>query len=130
MGMDYSSGIGYGIAVELNPESEEALKNAICTTYNLESEESAVTIAVDEAWSTFDEAGLDASTEGNSWSGPEFLVFMIKGTRISVNRSDSGIKLLTERAKDVHRLVPLVTALKSAGVPFQGPGWLAYQSVF
>ena len=130
MGVDYSGGIGYGIAAELTEENREAVGKALESIPGFPYDhDEYVDGNIYEACEYFHSLGIDGRIEGDAYGGPEYAMFLLEDTVQEGEHRESGVWPLTDKASDVHRLDVIRDALRGQRVEFVGPAWVRWQSV-
>ena len=130
MGVEYTWGVGYGIAVPLDDDGEERLIEVLNNHFGTDVDQE------DGLWE-FDgleavtETGLEINWVGNAWSGTDqHALILVKGAGNSGNMNEAaGVRMLDPGVPANTAIVSLMHRLLGAKIGFHGPGWMAYGSV-
>lgn len=130
MGVDYSWGAGYGIAVPLDDDGEERLIEVLNDHFGTDVDPE------DGLWE-FDgldkvqATGLVVNWVGNSWQGTDrHAVILTSGSQNGGDHRElSGVHMLDKQVSDTTAIQNVGETLTEAGIDFLGHGWMFYGSV-
>lgn len=130
MGVDYTWGVGYGIAVPLDDVGEERLIEVLNNHFgtDVDPEDGLWEFdGLDEVKST----GLSISWAGNAWQGTDrHAVILVSGSRNGGEHRDlSGVHVFGKQVPDTTAIQNVGNALIEADIDFLGHGWMFYGSV-
>lgn len=130
MGVDYSWGVGYGIAVPLEDDMEERLISVLNEYFGTDVDPED---GIHEFNGTREvvATGLSVDWVGNSWSGTDqHALILVKGAGNSGDMNEAaGVRMLGPGVPASTAIVSLMHGLLGTEIGFYGPGWMAYGSV-
>lgn len=131
MGVDYSWGVGYGIAVPLEDDMEERLIPVLNDFFGTDVDPED---GIHEFNGTREvvTTGLSVDWAGNSWSGADqHALILVEGAGSSGDMNEvAGVRVLgTGTPARVGAIMSVMHELLETDIDFHGPGWMAYGSV-